>query len=1062
MKALTTILFFVSLLFSWSQEPKELDHINAMIRNQKGAEARQLIERQLDQFRATTSYSAIIPYLRTYNQTTFNKEPNQLFSPQVADLIKEIETNAPNPNSLYRLYSELAKLAHDGDRLQQAYDYETKAHEQAQHTTDHLALTESEYYLAEYGMKLGNFNLLQQHIEKALVLVTKISEKDFQAKAKIFNLKAGLLYISSQADSAEYYYKKALKVVERLPKTPENQEYIKPTIIGNWSMLERSRGNYQKSMDHTLESVRLFSRFLAHAPYHPLGKKVKTNLAFTYVDIGGLYADMGDMEKSVRFAQIAYDFTKRNFDPNTFQHFFSLLTMAQAAMAKKEYDNAERYLNSAKASLSKMEGDNFLYHAQLYSIYGRNFMEQKMYSEAKESYELSEKHYAKNQEGQYDQNRFYDLLNLGELYAITANQKQSQDVFEKLENYLNTQGEDDNRHDALLFTKAKIALKLEKYNEVYDFAQQGLELYEIKNHDTYLDKLHFEEYKMDLLLFKAQAMYHNTQTHTTETLEEILVPVKKAIAIVEEKMGFVATSDNINNLMEVNGEVFDFAKKIHLELYTLTKNKSHLTQIIQLHESALYNTIRGQLNQNDNIRYSGVPLEITQKEDSLKNRLLKAPDDPQTYLKNIGQWESFKGLLKTNYPNYYKLRYGSATTSIEALIKKLPDATTVLRYLFIDNSLYTLVISGTDTSFHKLEFDPKRDGHTPDRDGFSVVDHNARLYRLYTQLWKPLEASISTENVIIIPDGWLFNLSFETFTRKTLTSFNEFSSHSLLARYNLAYNYSLLLVDKNKKPVIHKNNFISFSPEFNDQMKRQYTLGIKDSIDLDRTYLTLLPQPFNKTLANKYSRFFHGKAYINENASKQLFVDRVKEHKIIHIGTHAESNNINPELSRLVFAKNLADSTDINDNYLYSYEIYDQNLSSNLAVLTACETGKPSYRPGEGMISLAHAFTYAGSESILTSLWQIDEQASAMILDGFYKNLSDGLPKDLALRNAKLDYLATAQGRTLAPQYWAGLILMGDSNPLTLTSSNDWVWWALLVVVLVVVWFYIGRQRRKP
>ena len=81
-----------------------------------------------------------------------------------------------------------------------------------------------------------------------------------------------------------------------------------------------------------------------------------------------------------------------------------------------------------------------------------------------------------------------------------------------------------------------------------------------------------------------------------------------------------------------------------------------------------------------------------------------------------------------------------------------------------------------------------------------------------------------------------------------------------------------------------------------------------------------------------------------------MFTSEAKEHKIIHIGTHAESNNVSPELSRLIFAKNITDSTSTEDNSLYIYEIYNQNLSSNLAILTACETGKPAYQPGEGMI----------------------------------------------------------------------------------------------------------------
>ena len=86
------------------------------------------------------------------------------------------------------------------------------------------------------------------------------------------------------------------------------------------------------------------------------------------------------------------------------------------------------------------------------------------------------------------------------------------------------------------------------------------------------------------------------------------------------------------------------------------------------------------------------------------------------------------------------------------------------------------------------------------------------------------------------------------------------------------------------------------------------------------------------------------------------------------------------------------------------------------------------------MISLAHAFNYAGSESILTSLWEIDEESSSNIIEHFTNTFRKDCQKDEALRRAKLDYIATAKGRTASPQYWAGLVLMGDAAPLQLES----------------------------
>src|SRR5690606_36495405 len=195
------------------------------------------------------------------------------------------------------------------------------------------------------------------------------------------------------------------------------------------------------------------------------------------------------------------------------------------------------------------------------------------------------------------------------------------------------------------------------------------------------------------------------------------------------------------------------------------------------------------------------------------------------------------------------------------------------------------------------------------------------------------------------------------------------------------------------------------------------------------------------------------------NASKDLFVNEANEHKIIHIGTHAESNNVSPELSRLIFAKNTDGTKNYDENSLYSYEIYNIDLSSNHAILTACETGKPTYQAGEGMISLADAFNHAGSESILTSLWKIDEESSAKIVTFFYDNLSQGMPKDEALRKAKLSYIATAEGRTAAPQYWAGLVLIGDTAPIDLNNGVAWWWYLLAGIVALLILFFILRKR---
>jgi CHAT domain-containing protein len=202
-----------------------------------------------------------------------------------------------------------------------------------------------------------------------------------------------------------------------------------------------------------------------------------------------------------------------------------------------------------------------------------------------------------------------------------------------------------------------------------------------------------------------------------------------------------------------------------------------------------------------------------------------------------------------------------------------------------------------------------------------------------------------------------------------------------------------------------------------------------------------------------------GKLYTNKEATTSSFKTQAAHHHIIHLGTHAESNNDYPEYSRLLFAKEPSQISD--DNSLYLYDIYNCDITSDLTVLAACESGKPGYQDGEGMISLAHAFKYAGSQAIMTALWRIDEQSSTQIIEQFYKNLKKGMSKDVALQQAKITYLQQASGRSLSPAYWGGLVILGDPNAIELNDAYDFSYWIEAIIFLAAIfltWFIISRK----
>ena len=102
------------------------------------------------------------------------------------------------------------------------------------------------------------------------------------------------------------------------------------------------------------------------------------------------------------------------------------------------------------------------------------------------------------------------------------------------------------------------------------------------------------------------------------------------------------------------------------------------------------------------------------------------------------------------------------------------------------------------------------------------------------------------------------------------------------------------------------------------------------------------------------------------------------------------------------------------------------------------------------MLSLARGFSYAGAKSLVNTLWKINDQTTADLMYDFYKNLNKSLPKDQALREAKLTYLKNADDDLLMhPYYWSGFMISGDTTPLE--SSSSFLWWLLLLFIPVVI-----------
>jgi CHAT domain-containing protein len=152
--------------------------------------------------------------------------------------------------------------------------------------------------------------------------------------------------------------------------------------------------------------------------------------------------------------------------------------------------------------------------------------------------------------------------------------------------------------------------------------------------------------------------------------------------------------------------------------------------------------------------------------------------------------------------------------------------------------------------------------------------------------------------------------------------------------------------------------------------------------------------------------------------------DELSRYRIIHLATHGLLNSEQPDLSGLVFSL-VDESGKPQDGFLRLHEIYNLRLSSELVVLSACQTGLGKQIKGEGLVGLVRGFMYAGAPRVVASLWQVDDLATAELMKRFYRGLlKEGLRPAAALRAAQLEM--SKQRLWSSPYFWAAFVIQGD------------------------------------
>ncbi len=290
-------------------------------------------------------------------------------------------------------------------------------------------------------------------------------------------------------------------------------------------------------------------------------------------------------------------------------------------------------------------------------------------------------------------------------------------------------------------------------------------------------------------------------------------------------------------------------------------------------------------------------------------------------------------------------------------------------------------------------------------------------YSTYEKFILPCIKSKKINSLIIIPDGALNFVAFDALLTKPAKSLSFKLLPYLVNSSEISYGYSVAtLLKQQLYTSTSSNTLLAFAPEFNHDERN------------------LAPLPYSANEIKEIVRNIKGTYLQKQQASLSNFKRLAPSSSIIHLATHA-SADAEGAMPRIEFI----------DSTLYLNELYAMQLHAKLVVLSACKTGIGKVEKGEGAISLARGFYYAGAQNIITSLWEVNDEATASIFKSFYSNIKSNSYNN-ALHKAKINYLKSSLSNDkYSPYYWAGIIGIGISkNP----DTN--VKWIIMCVVIIL------------
>lgn len=906
---------------------------------------------------------------------------------------------------------------------------------------NHPALSTIYFYLGGLYDRTNRPVLALENFNKALELRQQYYQEE---NADIANVLVGIgdvyRFNYSNYDSATSFYQKALEIQERVLEGGNVQLGSNYYSIAS---VQRLKGEFDNALIYAQQALKTYE----------VSEEVTPNLlANTHMLLGNIHFGREAYLESTQDYEKAVQISLENvIAQNNLGDYYNSLGAAYRMLDSTNI--AKDYYFKAAERLSEQFGSNSLRLSYVYDNLGLIYRDQQSWDSSfyyyNKSLSIRQLNPSQNKPEIAQSLRFLGDMNRSKNaldQAVNYYQKSINTLLsENLETFSKVSEERIYEDQDLLKGITSKASLLKSLAVVSDSIQEKkflleLALEEFKNADIILSKNRQSSDREGTKLFLSE--YFRDSYENAIDCSFLLYELEGDFAYLEKANEFMAKSKGLLLLENLNGA--EAINTLGLPDSILLKENSLKAEIASITKSINAQKRLGVQLDSNLVMLNQALLDKTREQDIFKQELAQTFPNYFEFkyrydypaLKDLQTWakESNSTVVEYFYGSKYVFGLGVNQDSLK-LFKILKDSTLESNLSKYNNSLKF----GFNFSTQKLDYD----------------NFISSSFFLYQKLLNPIiKNSDSVQNLIIIPDGYLSSIPFDALLFEDLVSEQ---------------------VDYKSLPYIHNEYLISY--HFNSSM------GINSSREISRTAKNLVAFSFSsddvKNLSAEQilttnqiggsskeinaisSLVSNVDLFSGLNATEANFVKNAPNYDVIHLAIHGEADLDNAMDSKLMFPA----GGEGQDGSLYPFELYNLSLRAKLVVLSACESGIGKMFSGEGIFSMARAFAFAGSPSIVMSLWKVNDNATASLMESFYTALSNSENVDNALRIAKSNYLKGADELNAHPANWAAMVPIGNMNGFNWENNAGLTGFGYLLIslggLLLVVVFLVLRRRRK-